>query len=74
MLPLDNGVIGLVKSSAGVQLVGLLVAVQVMVADWPAVIEIGLTLIDTTGGGGNDTVSGTFFWNPVPPSFMQVRL
>lgn len=74
LLPPDSGVIGPAKSPVGVQLVGLFVADQVIVEDWPVEIDMGFTLIETTGGGGSETVSGTFFWKPVPPSFTHVRL
>ena len=39
----------------------MLVADQVIVADFPVVIVIGLTLSETTGGDGNVTVNGIFF-------------
>jgi len=61
LLPLERGVIGLVKLPLPVQEVGLLVAAQLTVADFPVVIEIGLTLIETDGGLGKLTVSGILF-------------
>lgn len=72
LLPPDAGVIGAVRSFEGVQEVGLFVALHVIVADCPVEIEIGLTLIETTGGGGRPTDKVAVLVAPVPPSFLHV--
>ena len=63
-----------VQSPLAVQELGLLVALQVMLALSPTLAEIGDTLIDTTGTGADVTFSGTLFANPVPPALVQLRL
>jgi hypothetical protein len=57
-----------------VQDVGLFVALQLIFALLPVVMDIGLALIVTTGAGGLVTVRGTLFWYPVPPALVQLRL
>jgi hypothetical protein len=55
-----------------VQLVGLLVALQVIVADWPVVMLPGLTVSDTLGTAG---ITCTDALSMVPPAlFEHVRV
>ena len=60
-----------VHDPEAVQDVGLLVADQDKVEDPPTVVDIGLAVILTTGGGGKLTVKGMLLTVVVPPELVH---